>query len=87
VPQWRLSLELTGPFVLPYLAEARPRVRRAAGAGIRFITEAVGTPAPTVPAPLALGGMCRHVRNPMYLTMGLAVVAQALILGQPLLYP
>jgi protein-S-isoprenylcysteine O-methyltransferase Ste14 len=31
--------------------------------------------------------MCRHVRNPMYLTMGLAVVAQALILGQPLLYP
>jgi protein-S-isoprenylcysteine O-methyltransferase Ste14 len=57
---------------------------------VRFVTEGVGTPAPFAPPEhLVVGGIYRHVRNPMYLAMGLAVAGQALLLGQPklLLYP
>jgi protein-S-isoprenylcysteine O-methyltransferase Ste14 len=57
---------------------------------VRFVTEGVGTPAPVAPPEnLVVGGLYRHVRNPMYLAMAAAVAGQALLLGQPklLLYP
>jgi protein-S-isoprenylcysteine O-methyltransferase Ste14 len=57
---------------------------------VRFVTEGVGTPAPIAPPQnLVVGGLYRHVRNPMYLAMAAAVAGQALLLGQPklLLYP
>ena len=57
---------------------------------VRFVTEGVGTPAPIAPPEnLVVGGLYRHVRNPMYLAMAAAVAGQALLLGQPklLLYP
>ncbi|MGH2839624.1 MAG: methyltransferase family protein [Solirubrobacteraceae bacterium] len=61
----------------------------AAGAGVllhafaRFVVEGVGTPAPVAPTErLVVGGLYRHVRNPMYLAVAATIVGQALILGR-----
>jgi protein-S-isoprenylcysteine O-methyltransferase Ste14 len=61
----------------------------AAGAGIllhafaRFVIEGIGTPAPIAPTErLVIGGVYRHVRNPMYLAVGATIAGQALLLGQ-----
>ena len=52
----------------------------------RFVREGLGTPAPVAPtATLVVGGLYRHVRNPMYVAVVGAVVGQALLLGQPVL--
>ena len=34
---------------------------------------------------VAVGGLYRYVRNPMYLAIGATIAGQALILGQPIL--
>ena len=48
----------------------------------RFVVEGLGTPAPVAPTEhLVVGGIYRHVRNPMYLAVGATIVGQALILG------
>lgn len=53
---------------------------------VRFVVEGVGTPAPVAPTErLVVGGLYRHVRNPMYLAVGTTIVGQALLLGQPIL--
>jgi protein-S-isoprenylcysteine O-methyltransferase Ste14 len=53
---------------------------------VRFVVEGVGTPAPVAPTEhLVVGGLYRHVRNPMYLALGAIVAGQALILGRPAL--
>ncbi|HKA82840.1 MAG TPA: isoprenylcysteine carboxylmethyltransferase family protein [Acidimicrobiales bacterium] len=64
----------------------------AAGAAVlviafaRFVTEGSGTPAPVAPTEsLVVGGLYRHVRNPMYLAVVTVIVGQALILGRPVL--
>ena len=52
----------------------------------RFVTEGAGTPAPIAPTEeLVVGGLYRHVRNPMYLAVVAVIVGQALILGRPVL--
>jgi len=52
----------------------------------RFVMEGIGTPAPVAPTEhLVVGGLYRHVRNPMYLAVGTAIAGQALLLGRPLL--
>jgi protein-S-isoprenylcysteine O-methyltransferase Ste14 len=52
----------------------------------RFVTEGSGTPAPIAPTEvLVVGGLYRHVRNPMYLAVVAVVVGEALILGRPVL--
>jgi protein-S-isoprenylcysteine O-methyltransferase Ste14 len=52
----------------------------------RFVFEGLGTPAPVAPTErLVVGGLYRHVRNPMYLAVGATIVGQALVLGRPLL--
>ena len=52
----------------------------------RFVVEGLGTPAPAAPTDrLVVGGLYRHVRNPMYLAVAAAIVGQALVLGQPVL--
>lgn len=63
-----------------------------AGAGVllhafaRFVVEGRGTPAPVAPTEqLVVGGLYRHVRNPMYVAVGATIVGQALLLGRPLL--
>ncbi len=54
---------------------------------VRFVAEGAGTPAPIAPTEaLVVGGLYRHVRNPMYLAVLATIVGQALWLGQtPLL--
>jgi protein-S-isoprenylcysteine O-methyltransferase Ste14 len=52
----------------------------------RFVLEGAGTPAPVAPTEhLVVGGLYRHVRNPMYLAVLAAIIGQALVLGQPVL--
>lgn len=49
----------------------------------RFVTEGIGTPAPVAPTRyLVVGGVYRHVRNPMYIAVTSAIVGQALLFGQ-----
>jgi protein-S-isoprenylcysteine O-methyltransferase Ste14 len=64
----------------------------AIGAGVvlhafaRFVVEGHGTPAPIAPTErLVVGGLYRHVRNPMYVAVGATIVGQALLLGRPML--
>ena len=48
----------------------------------RFVVEGLGTPAPVAPPErLVVGGLYRHVRNPMYLAVGAAILGQALVLA------
>lgn len=50
----------------------------------RFVVEGVGTPAPVAPTQrLVVGGLYRHVRNPMYLAVACTILGQALVLGRP----
>ena len=52
----------------------------------RFVLEGIGTPAPLAPTEnLVVGGLYRHVRNPMYLAVGATIVGQGLVLGQTIL--
>jgi protein-S-isoprenylcysteine O-methyltransferase Ste14 len=49
----------------------------------RFVTEGLGTPAPIAPpGQLVVGGLYRHVRNPMYVAVLATIVGQAALLGQ-----
>lgn len=53
---------------------------------VRFVAEGLGTPAPAAPTEhLVVGGIYRHVRNPMYLAVVAAIIGQALLLGQVVL--
>ena len=53
---------------------------------VRFVVEGIGTPAPVAPTQrLVVGGLYRHVRNPMYIAVGATIVGQALLLGRPIL--
>ncbi len=53
----------------------------------RFAREGIGTPAPVAPTQhLVVGGLYRHVRNPMYVAVVAAVLGQGLLLGQPVLF-
>lgn len=61
----------------------------AAGLGVllhafaRFVIEGIGTPAPVAPTQsLVVGGLYRHVRNPMYIAVAAVIVGQALLLGR-----
>jgi protein-S-isoprenylcysteine O-methyltransferase Ste14 len=52
----------------------------------RFVIEGLGTPAPVAPpSQLVIGGLYRHVRNPMYLAVATTIVGQAAQLGRPAL--
>ncbi len=53
---------------------------------VRFVVEGLGTPAPVAPTEhLVIGGLYRHVRNPMYLAVVATTLGQALIFGRPVL--
>jgi protein-S-isoprenylcysteine O-methyltransferase Ste14 len=50
----------------------------------RFALEGLGTPAPVAPTEhLVVGGVYRHMRNPMYVAVIATIVGQALLLAQP----
>jgi protein-S-isoprenylcysteine O-methyltransferase Ste14 len=49
----------------------------------QFVVEGLGTPAPIAPTrTLVIGGLYRYVRNPMYVSLLLAIAGQALVLGR-----
>ena len=49
----------------------------------RFVIEGMGTPLPAAPTRhLVVGGMYRHVRNPMYVALEAVILGEALLLGQ-----
>ena len=49
----------------------------------RFVVEGLGTPLPAAPTRhLVVGGMYRHVRNPMYVALEVMILGQALVFGQ-----
>lgn len=53
----------------------------------RFVIEGVGTPAPVAPTrTLVVGGLYRHVRNPMYVAVAALIVGEALLFGQLALF-
>ena len=53
----------------------------------RFVLEGSGTPAPVAPTDrLVVGGLYRHVRNPMYLAVLATILGQALVLWRPILF-
>lgn len=53
---------------------------------VRFVREGRGTPAPVAPTErLVVGGLYRHVRNPMYVAVVGAILGQALVLARPVL--
>jgi protein-S-isoprenylcysteine O-methyltransferase Ste14 len=63
-----------------------------AGAGVllhaawRFATEGLGTPAPVAPTEhLVVGGVYRHVRNPMYVAVAAVIGGQALLNPGPMI--
>lgn len=48
-----------------------------------FVRDGLGTPVPAAPpTELVVGGMYRHVRNPMYVALAAAVLGQALLHGR-----
>lgn len=52
----------------------------------RFVRDGLGTPAPVAPTRhLVVGGLYRHVRNPMYIAVAATIVGQSAILGRPVL--
>ncbi|MFJ3669337.1 methyltransferase family protein [Streptomyces sp. NPDC090106] len=78
---WPLAPRLTG--LLPLTAGAA--VLLAAFA--RFVREGLGTPAPVAPTErLVVGGLYRHVRNPMYVAVVAAIAGQGLLLARPVLF-
>jgi len=89
VPWWLTGWQLRQlwPYSLPLRCAGA--VLLAAGAAVlvnafvRFVAEGIGTPAPVAPTErLVIGGLYRHVRNPMYLAVVAVIAGQALILGQ-----
>ena len=54
---------------------------------VRFAIEGQATPAPLTPAcKLIVGGLYRHVRNPMYVSVLAVIVGEALLSGQAELF-
>ncbi|MEV0505009.1 hypothetical protein AB0I84_46540, partial [Streptomyces spectabilis] len=77
VPWW-LTRWQAGHWWLP--VRVLGGVALAAGAAVlvhafaRFVTEGLGTPAPVAPTEhLVVGGLYRHVRNPMYVAVVAAI--------------
>lgn len=92
VPWWLTRWHLREPLPLWALLRGAGVLVLATGivvlvqAFARFVMEGVGTPAPIAPTErLVVGGLYRHVRNPMYLAVTATIVGQALVLGQPAL--
>jgi protein-S-isoprenylcysteine O-methyltransferase Ste14 len=89
VPWLLTGWDSAGP---PFVLELLGGLLIALGAGVllhsfaRFVIEGSGTPAPVAPTErLVIGGLYRHVRNPMYVAVAATIVGQALLLGRPVL--
>jgi protein-S-isoprenylcysteine O-methyltransferase Ste14 len=79
-PPWPWPVRVIGAVLLAACAVVLVQ------AFVRFVREGRGTPAPVGPTEkLVVGGLYRHVRNPMYVAVVGAIVGQALLLGRPVL--
>jgi protein-S-isoprenylcysteine O-methyltransferase Ste14 len=94
VPWWLTGWRLGQPLAVWAPLRVVGALLVVAGAGVlvhafvRFVVEGLGTPAPVAPTErLVVGGLYRHVRNPMYLAVVAAIAGQALLLWQPVLIP
>jgi protein-S-isoprenylcysteine O-methyltransferase Ste14 len=92
IPWWLTGWRVRGPLAHWAPVRLAGLIMLIAGAIVliqafaRFVTEGHGTPAPVAPTEhLVIGGLYRHVRNPMYLAVVAAITGQALALGQPVL--
>lgn len=90
--RWRMG-DAVLPGALGALQQVAGAILLGAGAAVlihafaRFVVEGRGTPAPPAPTErLVVGGLYRHVRNPMYLGVVAAIVGQGLLLGRSALY-
>jgi protein-S-isoprenylcysteine O-methyltransferase Ste14 len=86
VPWWLTGWEADRDVPAAFVAAGVVLI--AGGAGVLlhafalFVTEGLGTPAPVAPTRhLVVGGLYRHVRNPMYLAVAATIVGQAMVLG------
>lgn len=94
IPWWLTDWQVRdgGPYPWPVRAAGWTLI--AAGAAVllhaflRFVVEGLGTPAPVAPTEhLVIGGLYRHIRNPMYVAVVAAILGQELVLAQlPLLW-
>jgi protein-S-isoprenylcysteine O-methyltransferase Ste14 len=76
-PPWPAPVRAVGGLLLLVAAAALVH------SFVRFVVEGAGTPAPVAPTEhLVVGGLYRHVRNPMYLAVLLAIAGQALWLSR-----
>jgi protein-S-isoprenylcysteine O-methyltransferase Ste14 len=83
--RWRVNdpLPYWTPLRLGGAALLIAGVAVAAQAFVRFVVEGLGTPAPVAaPERLVVGGLYRHLRNPMYVALLVAIGGEALLLGQ-----
>lgn len=90
VPWWLTSWDAG---TAPLAVRATGALLTAAGAAVlvhaftRFVAEGAGTPAPIAPTErLVVGGLYRHVRNPMYVAVLAAIAGQGLLLARPILF-
>lgn len=71
-PAWAWPLRLAGALLVVAGASVLVAAFR------RFVVEGLGTPAPVAPTEhLVVGGLYRYVRNPMYVAVLSAILAQA----------
>lgn len=89
VMPWLITGWDTGDPMWPAIFRVVGIVSLIAGMGVvvaefvRFVREGGGSPAPPAPTQrLVTGGLYRHVRNPIYIAVIVAIVAQALILSR-----
>ena len=86
LPWWltRWEVRWSGGWAVPL--QLLGAVLAAVGVGVlvssfvRFVREGAGTPAPVAPARhLIVGGLYRHVRNPIYVALIAVILGQALV--------
>lgn len=89
IPWWLTRWQVAQPLAYGRAVQVVGAIITTLAAGVlvhaftRFVVEGRGTPAPVAPtAHLVIGGLYRHVRNPMYLAVLLVIVGQAVLLGQ-----
>lgn len=78
--RYRLPLSTTLPFVVIGWILTVVVIAALLHCFVRFALEGLGTPAPVAPTEkLVVGGIYRHVRNPMYVAVLSIIAGQALL--------
>jgi protein-S-isoprenylcysteine O-methyltransferase Ste14 len=82
ITAWSVDAELPGVLRWAGVGLAAAGIGVLLSAFARFALEGLGTPAPVAPTEtLVVGGLYRHVRNPMYLAVLAVIAGQAVWFG------